>query len=123
MKGQDSIQKKGGTMRLGNYECDVLGGTLAMNLFGQSKIVERHRHRLEVQTKYLETLEQNGMKISGKFYYTDDSGKQDFLPEIIELDQEIHPYFIAIQSHPEMLSRPTKAHPLFLGLVKASLGK
>jgi CTP synthase (UTP-ammonia lyase)/FMN phosphatase YigB (HAD superfamily) len=121
MKGQESIQKKGGTMRLGNYECEVVDGTLASQLFGVSKTVERHRHRLEVQTKYLEILAQNGMKVSGKFNYTSGEGKQEYLPEIMELDQNIHPYFIGIQSHPEMLSRPTKAHPLFLGLVKACL--
>jgi CTP synthase (UTP-ammonia lyase)/FMN phosphatase YigB (HAD superfamily) len=121
MLGQESIQKKGGTMRLGNYECEVVDGTLASQLFGVSKTVERHRHRLEVQTKYLDILSQNGMKVSGKFNYTSGEGKQEYLPEIMELDQNIHPYFIGIQSHPEMLSRPTKAHPLFLGLVKACL--
>jgi CTP synthase (UTP-ammonia lyase)/FMN phosphatase YigB (HAD superfamily) len=121
MLGQESIQKKGGTMRLGNYECELVQDTLAYGLFGVSSTVERHRHRLEVQTKYLEILSQNGMKISGKFNYTNGEGKQEYLPEIMELDQNTHPYFIGIQSHPEMLSRPTKAHPLFLGLVKACL--
>jgi CTP synthase (UTP-ammonia lyase)/FMN phosphatase YigB (HAD superfamily) len=121
MLGQESIQKKGGTMRLGNYECEIVDGTLAAELFGVSKTVERHRHRLEVQTKYLEILSQNGLQVSGKFNYTSGEGKQEYLPEIMELDQNIHPYFIGIQSHPEMLSRPTKAHPLFLGLVKACL--
>jgi HAD superfamily hydrolase (TIGR01549 family) len=121
MLGQESIQKKGGTMRLGNYECEIVDNTLAAELFGVNKTVERHRHRLEVQTKYLEILAQNGMKVSGKFNYTSGEGKQEYLPEIMELDQNIHPYFIGIQSHPEMLSRPTKAHPLFLGLIKACL--
>jgi CTP synthase (UTP-ammonia lyase)/FMN phosphatase YigB (HAD superfamily) len=121
MLGQESIQKKGGTMRLGNYECEVVDNTLASELFGVNKTVERHRHRLEVQTKYLEILVQNGMKVSGKFSYTTGEGNQEYLPEIMELDQNIHPYFIGIQSHPEMLSRPTKAHPLFLGLIKACL--
>jgi CTP synthase len=121
MLGQESIQKKGGTMRLGNYECEIVNDTLASELFGVSKTVERHRHRLEVQTKYLEILSKNGMKVSGKFNYTSGEGKQEYLPEIMELDQKIHPYFIGIQSHPEMLSRPTKAHPLFLGLIKACL--
>lgn len=121
MKGQDSIQKKGGTMRLGNYECEVVPSTLASQLFEVSKTVERHRHRLEVQTKYLDQFAAKGLNVSGKFYYTAGSGKQEYLPEIMELDQSIHPYFIGIQSHPEMLSRPTKAHPLFLGLIKACL--
>jgi CTP synthase len=121
MLGQETIQKKGGTMRLGNYECDIVSNTLASQLFGVNKTVERHRHRLEVQTKYLEILSQNGLHVSGKFNYTSGEGKQEYLPEIMELDQNIHPYFIGIQSHPEMLSRPTKAHPLFLGLIKACL--
>ncbi len=119
IQGQENISKKGGTMRLGNYECEIVDGTLASQLFGTSKITERHRHRLEVQTKYLEILAQSGMKVSGKFNYHNGEGKQDFLPEIMELDSTIHPYFIGIQSHPEMLSRPTKAHPLFLGLIEA----
>jgi CTP synthase (UTP-ammonia lyase) len=121
MKGQESIQKKGGTMRLGDYECEVVSGTLASQLFGVDKTVERHRHRLEVQTKYLDQFAAKGLSVSGKFYYTSGEGKQEYLPEIMELDQNIHPYFIGIQSHPEMLSRPTKAHPLFLGLIKACL--
>jgi CTP synthase len=121
MKGQEDIRKKGGTMRLGNYECEVVAGTLAHKLFGVNKTVERHRHRLEVQTKYLDQFAAKGLLVSGKFYYTSGEGKQEFLPEIMELDQNIHPFFIGIQSHPEMLSRPTKAHPLFLGLINACL--
>ena len=119
MQGQESIQKKGGTMRLGDYECELVSNTLALQLFGVNKTIERHRHRLEVQTKYLEQFAAKGLRVSGKFNYTTGEGKQEFLPEIMELDQNIHPFYIGIQSHPEMLSRPTKAHPLFLGLIKA----
>ena len=118
MKGQQNIQKKGGTMRLGNYTCDLESGSLASQLFGISQITERHRHRLEVQTKYLDLLQSKGMLVTGRFNYKDESGQEKFLPEIIELDRDIHPYFIATQSHPEMLSRPTKPHPMFLGLVQ-----
>jgi CTP synthase len=121
MQGQQNIQKKGGTMRLGDYKCDIIDGTLAKTLFGTSSTIERHRHRLEVQSKYLDLMESKGLKVSGKFNYTTSEGNQEFLPEIMELDNSIHPYFIGIQSHPEMLSRPTKPHPLFLGLIKACL--
>ncbi len=121
MQGQEFIQKKGGTMRLGNYECELVNNTLASQLFGVHKTVERHRHRLEVQTKYLDQFAANGLKVSGKFNYTGLEGKQEYLPEIMELDQNIHPFFIGIQSHPEMLSRPIKAHPLFLGLIQSCL--
>jgi CTP synthase len=107
--------KKGGTMRLGSYSCKILEGTLASQLFGTDTINERHRHRLEVQTNFVPILEEHGMKVSGKYYYTE----TDYLPEIIELDKDLHPYYIAIQSHPEMLSRPSKPHPLFLGLLEA----
>ena len=119
MSGQDNIAKKGGTMRLGAYECELQKNSLALELFEQSTISERHRHRLEVQSQYVEIMEQKGMSVSGRFYYTSPEGKQEFLPEIVELSRDIHPYFIAIQSHPEMLSRPTKPHPLFLGLLEA----
>ncbi len=120
MKGQENVQKKGGTMRLGNYTCDLELDSLASELFGVSQITERHRHRLEVQTKYLNLFAKNGLHTSGRFNYISNN-KQEFLPEIIELDRAIHPYFIAIQSHPEMLSRPTKPHPMFLGLIQNCL--
>ncbi len=109
--------QKGGTMRLGAYSCHLERDTLAYRLFGQEEIVERHRHRLEVQAEFVPILESKGMIVSGKYYYNE----SNFLPEIIELKKSLHPYFIAIQSHPEMLSRPSKPHPLFLGLLKACL--
>lgn len=117
---QKNIHKKGGTMRLGAYECKLENGTLAKKLFNKNKIVERHRHRLEVQNKYLKKLSDKGLVVSGKHFYKDKNQNEKFLVEIIELSQKIHPFFIATQSHPEFLSRPDKPHPLFKGLVEAA---
>lgn len=121
--GQKNIHKKGGTMRLGGYDCNLVDGTLAKDLFKKDKIRERHRHRLEVQEKYIPILEEKGMKISGKHFYQNEKGKEKFLVELIELEKTQHPYFIATQSHPEFLSRPSKPHPLFYGLVQAGKKK
>jgi CTP synthase len=119
--GQKNIHKKGGTMRLGGYKCQILDKTLASELFKNKEITERHRHRLEVQEKYISKLEENGMIISGKHFYKDEKGQEKFLVELIELPKSKHPYFIATQSHPEFLSRPNRPHPLFYGLIQASL--
>jgi CTP synthase len=116
MPEQMNIKLMGGTMRLGSYLCHVMDNTLASSLFNKDVIKERHRHRLEVQSQYVETLEKNGMIISGKFH-----AGSNYLVEIIELSNKVHPYFIATQSHPEFLSRPDKPHPLFDGLIRACL--
>jgi CTP synthase len=120
--GQENIKKKGGTMRLGTYKCHIEGTkqapTLASRLYEVKTTMERHRHRLEVQNAFVPILELNGLKISGKYYFDSPSEKNKYLVEIVELDTKIHPYFIAIQSHPELLSRPSKAHPLFRGLIQ-----
>jgi CTP synthase len=120
---QLEIHQKGGTMRLGGYSCTISENTLAHSLFKQTEIRERHRHRLEVQGKYVPALEKGGMKISGKHHFKDNMGRDSYLVELIELDQKTHPYFIGTQSHPEFLSRPGKPHPLFDGLIKYSLEK
>ena len=112
MADQKSIINKGGTLRLGNYECQIEKGTLAYKCYKQTKILERHRHRYEFNNNYKEILEKNGMVFSGKNVAAD-------LVEIIELPK--HKYFIAGQFHPEFKSRPTHAHPLFLGFIKASI--
>lgn len=112
MDGQAGKELSGGTMRLGSYPCVVEKSTLAFKLFKSAHINERHRHRYEVNQEYRSTIEDGGLKISG----TSPDGK---LVEIVE--GKNHPYFIAIQSHPEFLSRPMRPHPLFDGLVKASL--
>ena len=111
MTGQTKEMKKGGSMRLGAYECDLLRESLALRLYQSDSISERHRHRLEVNNEFVPKLEEAGMVISGK-------NKKLDLVEIIELKD--HPFFIACQFHPEFKSRPTAAHPLFLGFVRAA---
>ena len=111
---QKSISKKGGTMRLGTYPCDIEKGSLAYKLYQEERISERHRHRWEVNPHYIPVLEKHGMRFSGKY-------KERDLAEIIELPD--HPYFIACQFHPEFKSRPEKPSPLFVGLVDAALAK
>lgn len=112
MIDQKSIVNKGGTLRLGNYECQIKKGTLAYKDYEEETIYERHRHRYEFNNQYREILEKNGMIFSGIHPALD-------LVEIIELKN--HPHFIASQFHPEFKSRPTKAHPLFSSFIKASI--
>ena len=111
---QRGIHKKGGTMRLGAYPCEIKRDSLAYRLYQRDKISERHRHRWEVNPEYIEILEKNGMKFSGKHPERD-------LMEILELGD--HPFFIASQFHPEFKSRPEKPAPLFVGLVKSALAR
>jgi CTP synthase len=111
MRDQRSQSKMGGTMRLGAYPCTLEKGTLAHEMYGVDEISERHRHRWEVNNTYREQLAEKGLVFSGL------SPKGD-LVEIIELPG--HPYFIAGQFHPELKSRPMRAHPLFRGLVAAA---
>jgi CTP synthase len=108
---QKNVVYKGGTMRLGNYTADLEEGSLARRLYGKDKIVERHRHRYEFNPAYVKQLRDAGLKVSG--------WHEGVLPEIVE--REDHPYFIAGQFHPEFGSRPMRPHPLFDGLIKASL--
>jgi len=109
---QQGIKAKGGTMRLGVYPCRITEGTLAWRLYGDELVYERHRHRFEVNNAYRDELASKGMVFSGV-------SPDNRLVEIIELSE--HPYFIATQFHPEFRSRPTRAHPLFAGLVEAAL--
>ena len=113
MEEQIGIDKKGGTMRLGAYPCVIKDGTLAKEMYGKNEISERHRHRYEYNNSYKERLEEAGLICSG----TSPNGT---LVEIVELDRQKHPYFIAGQFHPELKSRPNKPAPLFVGLVKAA---
>lgn len=101
----------GGSMRLGAYDCKLVKGTLAGQLYGRDIISERHRHRYEVNNNYRAVLEKNGLVISGNH-------KKGNLAEIIELPG--HKFFMASQFHPEFKSRPLNPHPLFVGFVKAS---
>ena len=102
----------GGTMRLGAYECRLESGSLANQIYGQDVIHERHRHRYEVNIAYRDALESAGMRISG----LSPDGR---LPEIVE--RADHPWFVAVQFHPELKSKPFDPHPLFTGFVAAAM--
>lgn len=104
----------GGTMRLGLYPAALAEGSLAADLYGQAQISERHRHRYEVNNAYRQQLSDAGLVFSGLNPDLD-------LVEFVELPRDVHPYYIATQAHPELRSRPTEPHPLFRGLVAASL--
>lgn len=115
--GDGKIEKRdvgsnlGGTMRLGGQECVLEENTLVRELYRQSVIIERHRHRYEVNNHYVPELEKSGLKISGR-------SKDGHLVEVVEIPQ--HPWFIACQFHPEFTSTPRDGHPLFSGYVKAA---
>ena len=104
----------GGTMRLGAYPAVLREGSVVAEAYGKTQVSERHRHRFEVNNDYRDQLESVGLHISG----TSPDGN---LVEFVELDRSMHPYYVATQAHPEFKSRPTKAHPLFAGLVRAAL--
>ena len=104
----------GGTMRLGAYECKIEPNTLAHKVYGKELISERHRHRYEVNMTYADTLRRSGMYISGK----SPDGK---LPEIVEIKD--HPWFMAVQFHPELKSKPFDPSPVFVSFVKAAIEK
>ena len=104
----------GGTMRLGLYPAVLAEGSLVRELYGTDVVAERHRHRYEVNNAYRDRLEEAGLRCSG----LSPDGR---LVEFVELPREVHPFFVATQAHPEFLSRPTRPHPLFHGLVAAAL--
>jgi CTP synthase len=112
---QKQIEGLGGNMRLGGRDVQVKPGTLAARLFNHAPEVRmRFRHRYEVDPKYIETLEKGGMIFSGK--------APDFpIMQILELPQEVHPYFIGTQAHPEFQSRAVRPQPMFVGLVRAAI--
>jgi len=112
MPDQKDLDKKGGTMRLGSYRCSLEKGSKAFDAYGKQNITERHRHRFEFNNKYKNMFESHGMGITGI-----NEGRN--LVEIIEIRD--HPWFVAVQFHPEFKSRPDKPHPLFKDFVKASL--
>ncbi len=112
MNGQEGKESTGGTLRLGNYPAELEENTLAAALYGSQKIVERHRHRYEVNQKFAQEIKEGGLAISG----TSPDGK---LVEFIEAPKKT--YYIATQAHPEFRSRPNRPHPLFKGLIKAAL--
>ena len=104
----------GGTMRLGAYPAVLAEGSLVREAYGADRVSERHRHRYEVNNSYRAELEKAGLVVSGQ-------SPDRELVEFVELPREVHPYYVATQAHPEFRSRPTKAHPLFSGLVGAAL--
>jgi CTP synthase len=101
-------------MRLGAYPAVLSAGSLVREAYGVSEVSERHRHRYEVNNAYRDRLEAAGLVISG----VSPDGR---LVEFVELPRDQHPFFVATQAHPELKSRPTRAHPLFRGLVDAAL--
>ncbi len=109
---QKSVKEKGGTMRLGSYKCRLKTGSNAFKAYGRENIQERHRHRFELNSKYIPMLEKAGMTITG---VNPDKG----LAEIIEIKN--HPWFLAVQFHPEFKSRPDKPHPLFKDFIGAAI--
>ncbi|UZN05313.1 CTP synthase [Cellulomonas sp. S1-8] len=104
----------GGTMRLGAYDAKLSPGSVVAEVYGAERVSERHRHRYEVNNAYRDRLEAAGLVISGV-------SPDRSLVEFVELPREEHPYYVATQAHPEFKSRPTRAHPLFAGLVGAAL--
>ena len=112
LPGQNKNKEKGGTLRLGTYPCKLEPETISRKLYKQELINERHRHRYEFNNEFLKIIEKNGLKASGIY-------PKENLVEIVELKN--HPYMIGCQFHPEFLSRPNRPHPLFKGLIEASI--
>ena len=106
----------GGTMRLGLYPAVLASGSLVAEIYGANEIQERHRHRYEVNNKYRDEIAKTGLVFSGL-------SPDAHLVEFVELPKTQHPFYVGTQAHPEFLSRPTKAHPLFAGLIAAAIEK
>ena len=116
MSSQEDVTEKGGTMRLGAYPCKLSEGTLAREAYGEELVYERHRHRFEFNNAYRDQLAAAGLVISG-------ISPDERLVEMIELPQDVHPWFVATQAHPEFKSRPTNPQPLFREFVRAAIGQ
>jgi CTP synthase len=112
----DGAGDLGGTMRLGSYPAVLDQGSVIADAYGTDKVDERHRHRYEVNNSYRDQLAEAGLVFSG-------TSPDGTLVEFVELPREVHPYYVATQAHPELKSRPTKAHPLFAGLIGAALDR
>jgi CTP synthase len=114
---KDIVEGKGDmghTMRLGAYPAVLDPDSVVSGLYGLTEVSERHRHRYEVNVAYKDQLNEGGLHISG----TSPDGE---LTEFVELPQDVHPFYVGTQAHPEFKSRPTRPHPLFAGLVKAAI--
>ncbi|OYQ32858.1 CTP synthetase [Niveispirillum lacus] len=119
VQGNQLVQRQeggdlGGTMRLGSYSCHLLPGTRVADIYGSEDIVERHRHRYEVNINFKEALEKVGLKFSGL-------SPDGILPEIVELPD--HPWFVGVQFHPELKSKPFDPHPLFTSFIGAAIAQ
>jgi CTP synthase len=112
MADQKAVEDKGGTMRLGAYDCKLRKDSLAHKIYGKTNIKERHRHRYEFNNEYLKAFEEGGMQATG-------INPANNLVEIIELPD--HPFFIGVQFHPELKSTVMNPHPLFVHFVKAAM--
>ena len=112
MEGQKKVADKGGSMRLGAYPCDTKEGSRARKIYGKKSISERHRHRFEVNNSYRERMEDAGMIMSGV-------SPDNLLVEIVEIKN--HPWYVAVQFHPEFQSGPLRPHPLFHSFIEAAL--
>lgn len=112
MPEQKNVTDMGGTMRLGSYPCHLEAGSRAAELYGTAEITERHRHRYEVNNTFRKELSEKGMQLVGQ-------SPDGYIVEMIEIKE--HPFYLGTQAHPEFKSRPNHAHPLFRGLVEASL--
>ena len=106
----------GATMRLGNYTAVIKPGTIAAGAYKEKEVEERHRHRFEVNPEFIEQLEKGGLVFSG-------TSPDSRLMEIAELPESVHPFFVGTQSHPELISRPLRPHPLFVAFIKAAGSK
>jgi CTP synthase len=106
----------GGTMRLGLYTSKLAAGSIVAQTYGSTEVSERHRHRYEVNNEYRSLIESTGIVFSGTYPERD-------LVEFVELPRDIHPYYVGTQAHPEFKSRPTRPHPLFLGLISAAIAQ
>jgi len=106
----------GGTMRLGLYPANLSKGSVVADVYGATQIQERHRHRYEVNNEYRQVISDAGLVFSGL-------SPDGHLVEFVELPKSVHPYYVGTQAHPEFLSRPTQAHPLFSGLIAAAIEK
>jgi len=106
----------GGTMRLGLYPAVLEQGSIVARVYGSGQIEERHRHRYEVNNKYRDQIAATGLKFSGL-------SPDQHLVEFVELPESTHPYYVGTQAHPELRSRPTRPHPLFVGLIEAAIAQ
>ena len=112
MESQQHVTDMGGTMRLGAYDAKLSGNSVVASIYGGTDISERHRHRYEVNTGYRERLEEGGLLFSGM-------SPDGMLPEIVERPD--HPWFVGVQFHPELKSKPFDPHPLFASFIEAAL--